>query len=146
MKDFGQGVGFDTSARRAQVADDERKTIQAALRRTFAPEFVNRIDEVVMFSPLEREDVERIIDIELREILSRVEALGYRMTVSQAARELIVQQGYDRQFGARPLKRALQTLVEDVVAQQIVAGAIAPGDAFTIDAAEGSTVLVKNAE
>ena len=99
-----------------------------------------------MFSPLEREDVERIIDIELREILSRVEALGYRMTVSQAARELIVQQGYDRQFGARPLKRALQTLVEDVVAQQIVAGAIAPGDAFTIDAAEGSTVLVKNAE
>ena len=146
VKDFGQGVGFDTSARRAQVADDERKTIQAALRRTFAPEFVNRIDEVVMFSPLEREDVERIIDIELREILSRVEALGYRMTVSQAARELIVQQGYDRQFGARPLKRALQTLVEDVVAQQIVAGAIAPGDAFTIDAAEGTTVLVKNVE
>ena len=146
VKDFGQGVGFDTSARRAQVADDERKTIQAALRRTFAPEFVNRIDEVVMFSPLEREDVERIIDIELREILSRVETLGYRMTVSQAARELIVQQGYDRQFGARPLKRALQTLVEDVVAQQIVAGAIAPGDAFTIDAAEGSTVLVKNVQ
>ena len=145
LKDFGQGVGFDTQARRSQVGDNERKTIEAALRRTFAPEFVNRIDEVVTFNPLEKQDMQRIIGIELAGLFARVEAMGYRGEVSPAARELIVEQGYDRQYGARPLKRALQTLVEDVVAQQIVAGGIVPGDGFVIEAApEGkSTVLVK---
>ena len=145
LKDFGQGIGFDTQARRAQARDDERRTVEAALRRTFAPEFVNRIDEIVTFNALTRQDVERIIEIELSGLLSRMQAAGYRGDVSQKARALIVERGYDRQYGARPLKRALQTLVEDVVAQQIVSGEIVPGDTFCIDASSdgATTVLVK---
>lgn len=145
IKDFGQGVGFDTRARRSQIAQDERRTVEAALRRTFAPEFVNRIDEVVTFNALSREDMHRIIDIELSGLLSRMQAMGYRAEVSEKARALIVDRGYDRQYGARPLKRALQTLVEDVVAQHIVAGDIAPGGGFRIDVSPSGTTtqLVK---
>ncbi len=145
LKDFGQGVGFDTRARQSQASENERKTIEAALKKTFAPEFVNRIDEVVTFNALTKEDMHRIIDIELEGLYRRIGTMGYSAEVSPAARELIISRGYDRQYGARPLKRALQMLVEDVVAQQIVTEGILPGDSFTIDvSADGqSTILVK---
>ena len=144
LKDFGQGIGFDTHARQSQVVDNERKLIEGALKRTFAPEFINRIDEVVTFNPLEKADMERIIDIELNGFLSRIEALGYRAVISPAARELIVARGYDRQYGARPLKRALQTLVEDVIAQAIVSGQLKEGESLSIDVSGdgASTVLL----
>ena len=123
---------------------NERRIIEAALKRTFAPEFVNRIDEVVVFDPLEKYHIEQIIEIELKKLFDRVGAMGYRIDITDRAKELIVSQGYDKQYGARPLKRAVQRFVEDVVAEEIINGRLKHGDSFMIDSSQDgkSTLLV----
>ena len=144
LKDFGQGIGFGTHAREEQASMNERRIIEAALKRTFAPEFVNRIDEVVVFNPLEKYHIEQIIEIELKKLFDRVGAMGYRIDITDRAKELIVSQGYDKQYGARPLKRAVQRFVEDVVAEEIINGRLKHGDSFMIDSSQDgkSTLLV----
>ena len=117
LKDFGGGVGFNTG----EVSKEQAHgVISKALNRAFSPEFLNRIDDIVMFDQLEREDIFRIIDIELRDFYSRVEKLGYSMTLSDEAKEFIASKGYDRNFGARPLKRAIQKYLEDELAELLL--------------------------
>ena len=128
LKDFGQGVGFGTSAREAQAADNAKSIIENALKKAFAPEFLNRIDDVVVFNTLEKEDIDKIIDIELEKLLLRIQNLGYKLTISKTAKNYIAEKGFDKQYGARPLKRAIQKYVEDLLAEEIINSSLKEGD------------------
>ncbi|RUA24931.1 MAG: ATP-dependent Clp protease ATP-binding subunit [Bacteroidetes bacterium] len=133
LKDFGTGVGFSTASRKAARVSDARSVINNALKKAFAPEFLNRIDDVVMFDPLEREDIHKIIDIELKGLYKRIVDLGYTMKVSAKAKDFIVDKGWDAQFGARPLKRAIQKYIEDELAEEIIKTNLNEGDVIHID-------------
>jgi ATP-dependent Clp protease ATP-binding subunit ClpC len=149
LKDFGQGVGFGTAAKIAQADDNSKSIIENALKKTFAPEFLNRIDDVIVFNSLEKEDINLIIEIELKKLYSRVNELGYQLKLSDNAKAFIADKGFDRQFGARPLKRAIQKYVEDALAEEIITSKISSGDEIFMDIEEGSqelTVKVHKAE
>jgi ATP-dependent Clp protease ATP-binding subunit ClpC len=141
LKDFGQGVGFGTSAKIAQADDHAKSVIENALKKTFAPEFLNRIDDVIVFNPLEKEHIDLIIEIELKKLLARVTEMGYNLQLSQEAKNFIADKGFDKQFGARPLKRAIQKYVEDAMAEEIVNSNLDEGDSIALDLAENGTEL-----
>lgn len=103
------------------------------MRRTFAPEFLNRVDDVVMFNSLEKTDIHKIIDIELRNVFKRVEEMGYRLELTAKAKDFIAEKGWDEQYGARPLKRAIQQYVEDELAEKIITSDMHIGDVISID-------------
>lgn len=133
LKDFGQGIGFGTSAKTAQANAYEKSVIENALKKVFAPEFLNRIDDVITFNALEKEDIFRIIDIELSKLYGRIKDLGYHIELSENARNFIAEKGYDKQYGARPLNRAIQKYVEDLLAEEIVSEKIKQGDTVYFD-------------
>ncbi len=133
LKDFGQGVGFSTSSKVSQSAEFTRSVIENALKKAFAPEFLNRIDDVIIFDSLDRDDIHKIIDIELSHLYDRIKAMGYKIVITPEAKDFIVEKGWDSQFGARPLKRAIQKYVEDLLAEEIIKTKIAPDDLITID-------------
>jgi len=133
LKDFGQGVGFATSAKQASTSEHARSVIENALKKAFAPEFLNRIDDVVIFDSLEREDIHKIIDIELKHLYERVIKMGYRINITEAAKDFIAEKGWDAQFGARPLKRAIQKYIEDALAEEIIKTKIKPDDMILVD-------------
>ena len=133
LKDFGTGIGFGTASQKAQEDDNARSVIENALKKSFAPEFLNRIDDVVIFNALEKEDINKIIDIELEKLLTRIEGLGYILTLTESAKNYIAEKGFDKQYGARPLKRAIQKFVEDALAEEIVASHLQEGDHIKID-------------
>jgi ATP-dependent Clp protease ATP-binding subunit ClpC len=133
LKDFGQGVGFGTSARASQADDNARSVIENALKKAFAPEFLNRIDDVVMFNALEKEHIDKIIDIELKQLFNRIKDLGYTLKLSKKAKDYIAEKGFDKQYGARPLKRAIQKYVEDALAEEIINSKISEGDVIVMD-------------
>jgi len=133
LKEFGQGVGFGTQAKLDSADDYSHSVIENALKRTFAPEFLNRIDDVVMFNSLKREDIHKIIDIELRNIFKRVEEMGYTLELTEKAKDFIAEKGWDDQFGARPLKRAIQKYVEDALAEELIMNPMTPGSKINID-------------
>jgi ATP-dependent Clp protease ATP-binding subunit ClpC len=148
LKDFGQGVGFGTAAKVAQADDNSKSIIENALKKTFAPEFLNRIDDVIVFNALEKHDIDLIIEIELKKLYLRVSELGYNLNLSDKAKSFIAEKGFDRQFGARPLKRAIQKYVEDALAEEIITSKIASGDDIFMDIEEGAqelTVQIKKA-
>ena len=142
LKEFGQGVGFSTR----KTADEENEyakfVIQKALKRAFAPEFLNRVDDVVIFNPLEKSHIEQIIDIELQGLYERVETLKYKLVITEAAKNFIADKGFDPQFGARPLKRAIQKYLEDEMAEAIIGNVINEGDTITIDLDETKEKIV----
>lgn len=131
LKDFGRGVGF--SASQGLDVEHSRGILTKALNKTFSPEFLNRIDDIVIFDQLEKESIEQIIDIELRTFYKRMNELGYQIDISQEAKDFLVEKGYDVQFGARPLKRAIQNYIEDEIAEQVLSAKIK----------EGNTILFK---
>ena len=133
LKDFGQGVGFSTSAKKSSKATHATGVIENALKRAFAPEFLNRIDDVVIFDSLEREDIHKIIDIELSHLYKRIDEMEYKITVSDKAKDYIIEKGWDEQFGARPLKRAIQKYIEDQLAEEIIKSSIHAGDTIVVD-------------
>ncbi|QJP34976.1 ATP-dependent Clp protease ATP-binding subunit [Nonlabens sp. Ci31] len=133
LKDFGSGVGFGTAARKLAEGDNASSVIQAALKKTFAPEFLNRIDDVIVFNALEREDIYKIIDIELAKLFSRIKDLGYELTLSDEAKNYIVDKGFDKEYGARPLKRAIQKYIEDTLAEEIVNSQLQEGDTIFME-------------
>ena len=133
LKDFGSGVGFGTTARDQGKDDIEKGVIQSALKKAFAPEFLNRIDDVVLFNSLKREDIHLIIDIELKGLFERVKDLGYSINLSDKAKDFIADEGFDEAFGARPLARALQKLIEDPLAERIIGKQLTEGDAVNIE-------------
>src|SRR5690606_31175335 len=103
------------------------------LKKAFAPEFLNRIDDVVVFNPLEKEDIHKIIDIELEKLYQRIDGLGYQLKLTDAAKDYIADKGFDRQYGARPLKRAIQKYIEDALAEEIITSKISEGDQIEMD-------------
>ncbi len=133
LKDFGQGVGFNTMAKKTAKANYAQSVIESALKKAFAPEFLNRIDDVVIFDPLEIEAIHKIIDIELKGLYERIGDLGYEIEVSKKAKDFIVEKGWDEQYGARPLKRAIQKYVEDPLAEEIIRTKLGPGDSIKVD-------------
>ena len=141
LKDFGTGVGFGTSAQKSQATDHAKGIIENALKKAFAPEFLNRIDDVVVFNTLEKEDIDKIIDIELEKLLLRIKELGYTLKLSKKARNFIVDKGFDKQYGARPLKRAIQKYIEDALAEEIITSKIHEGDIISMDLEKDATEL-----
>ncbi len=133
LKDFGQGVGFGTSAKKAQADEHAKGIIQNALKKSFAPEFLNRIDDVIVFKALERDSIHKIIDIELDKLYSRIKELDYNLTLTESAKDYIADKGFDKQYGARPLKRAIQKYVEDALAEKIVNSKLREGDSIIMD-------------
>lgn len=138
LKEFGRGVGFNTGGAFGSALDEKdkayaRSIIQKSLSRQFAPEFLNRLDEIITFDQLDPSSIRRIIDLELIGLHRRVEALGYRLCITEQAKEFVATKGYDVQFGARPLKRAIQTYIEDLLAEQILAASLPPGSTLSID-------------
>jgi ATP-dependent Clp protease ATP-binding subunit ClpC len=135
LKDFGRGVGFTVSTG-PDEKEFSRGVIQKALNRAFAPEFLNRVDDIIMFDQLEKATIYRIIDIELAGFYKRVQALGYTLEISDKAKEFIASKGYDVQFGARPLKRAIQRYFEDPIAEAIIKLQVKTGQKLLIGLSE----------
>ncbi|MDM9632475.1 ATP-dependent Clp protease ATP-binding subunit [Robiginitalea aurantiaca] len=133
LKDFGQGVGFGTSAKKSQADSHQKSVIENALKKAFAPEFLNRIDDVMVFNPLEREDIHKIIDIELKKLYERIRDIGYELKLSDEAKDYISEKGFDKEYGARPLKRAIQKYIEDALAEEIVNSKLQEGDSIAMD-------------
>ena len=146
VKDFGTGVGFETSNIKSQAGDIEKGVIEGALKKTFAPEFLNRIDDIVIFNALEKEHIGQIVEIELVKLTHRIEKLGYTISFTKAAKVFLSKKGYDKKYGARPLNRAIQKYVEDLLAENVVNSSIQEGDNVTIDhKKDAETLLIKTA-
>ena len=133
LKDFGQGVGFSTASKQSNASEHVRSVIENALKKSFAPEFINRIDDIIIFDNLEREDIHKIIEIELRHLYGRVKMLNYSIEVTEKAKDFILEKGWDPQFGARPLKRAIQKYIEDSLAEEIIRSGMKAGDNIIVD-------------
>jgi len=133
LKDFGKGVGFNIDSSLEMDMEYSRGVIQKALNRTFSPEFLNRVDEIVMFDQLNKETIKKIIDLELKGLFSRVTSLGYNIELSPEAKDFIAEKGYDVQFGARPLKRAIQRYLEDELADIVLSGEVHEGDTIFME-------------
>ena len=149
LKDFGAGVGFGTSSKVAQADAHAKGIIEGALKKSFAPEFLNRIDDIVIFNSLERDDIHSIIDIELDKLLNRISDLGYTLNLSSKAKDYIADKGFDKKYGARPLKRAIQKYIEDALAEEIVNSKLAEGDTIAMDLDEKKnelTIKIKKAK
>ncbi|MFT5103137.1 MAG: ATP-dependent Clp protease ATP-binding subunit ClpC [Candidatus Latescibacterota bacterium] len=133
LQDFGQGVGFGTSAKADQVDSNAKNIIENALKKAFAPEFLNRVDDVMVFNSLDRDDIHKIIDIELDQLFARIEDLGYKLILTKTAKDYIADKGFDKDYGARPLKRAIQKYIEDALAEEIINSNLQEGDTITMD-------------
>ena len=137
LKDFGRGVGFNSGTSSALMLNEQdkehaRQIVQKALSKQFSPEFLNRLDEIITFDQLDLEAIKKIIDVELKGLYKRIEALGYTVDLSEEARQFVAEKGYDVQFGARPLKRAIQNYIEDGISELIVNGDLKPGTTIHI--------------
>ena len=141
LQDFGQGVGFGTSAKESQADANAKSVIENALKKTFAPEFLNRVDDVMVFNPLEREHIHAIIDIELEKLYERISDIGYKLTLSDKAKDYIADKGFDKDYGARPLKRAIQKYIEDALAEEIINSNLQEGDSIAMDLDEKKNEL-----
>lgn len=140
LKDFGDGVGFGTNAKKTNTDARARSTIESALKKAFAPEFLNRIDDIIIFNSLEKEDIKKIIDLELNKLYSRLDKLGYKVQLTDEAKDFIAEKGWDKDFGARPLKRAIQKYIEDLLAEMLVNKQMKEGQSITLklnDAKDG---------
>ncbi len=133
LKEFGSGVGFSTEAKKSNLDDHTKGVLENSLKKTFAPEFLNRIDDVILFNSLSKKDIHSIIDIELDKLLNRVDKIGFKLKITDAAKEFISNKGFDSDYGARPLKRAIQKYIEDALASEIVNNKIVENDKVTID-------------
>ncbi|MCE2994816.1 MAG: ATP-dependent Clp protease ATP-binding subunit [Cyclobacteriaceae bacterium] len=149
LKDFGSGIGFATKANRENEEEVMKSTIQNALKRAFSPEFLNRLDDVIVFNSLQREHIHQIIDITLGKLFERILSLGYTVELTEKAKDFLADKGYDQQFGARPLNRAIQKYLEDPVAEEILKGEITEGGTIQADyegTGDALTVKVKKAK
>ncbi len=141
LKDFGAGIGFATKSKQESVDDVMRSTIQNALKKVFSPEFLNRLDDVIIFNSLQKEHIHQIIDITLKRLFSRMATLGYSIELTDAAKDFLADKGYDPQYGARPLNRAIQKYLEDIVAEEILKGDLGEGSILLADHEAGTDSL-----
>jgi ATP-dependent Clp protease ATP-binding subunit ClpC len=133
LKDFGSGVGFMTKSREAAIDDDSKSVIDKQLKKTFSPEFLNRIDDIITFNSLSKEDINKIIDIELEQLVERVNTLEYDLDITQELKNYIVEKGYSSEYGARPLKRAIQKYIEDMLTDEIITSNPEKGTTLSMD-------------
>jgi len=141
LKDFGAGIGFANRAKADNMDEIMKSTIQSALKKAFSPEFLNRLDDVVVFNSLSKEDIFKIIDISLGKLFHRITDLGYKIELTEKAKEFLANKGYDHQYGARPLNRAIQKYLEDAIAEEILKGDLSEGDVITADYTDEATEL-----
>jgi len=141
LQDFGAGIGFGTKARQDNQDELTKSTITNALKKTFSPEFLNRLDDVIVFNSLSKPDIHKIIDISLGKLLARIQTLGYRVELTEKAKDFVAEKGYDPKFGARPLNRAIQKYIEDPIAEEILKAQLLHGDTITADFEEGKEEL-----
>ena len=141
VKDFGRGLGFETASQKAQSSDIEKGVIEKELKKTFSPEFLNRIDDIVIFNSLDQKDIRKIVDIELKDLILRIEKLGYQISISENAKDFLSEKGFDIKYGARPLNRAIQKHVEDLVAENVVNDSLKEGDQIVISLNEEDKAL-----
>ncbi len=142
LKDFGDGVGFGTSAKSSNSDSRARSTIEKALKKAFAPEFLNRIDDIIIFNSLSKEDISKIIDLELSKLYQRLEKLNYKVELADDAKEFLAEKGWDKDFGARPLKRAIQKYIEDLLAEMLVNKQLSEGETVVLKLNEAKDFLV----
>ena len=142
VKDFGNGVGFGTEAMKSQEEKNIKSTIEKSLKKAFSPEFLNRVDEIVVFNSLEKDDIKKIINIELKKLKNRLKDLGYEINITAKATNFLCEKGFDKKYGARPLKRAIQNYVEDLIAEEIVKSNIKEGSKIKIDCNKSSSELI----
>jgi len=141
ISEFGLGVGFETNSTKNQASDIEKKVIKKALKHTFSPEFLNRVDECVIFNSLTLDDINKIVDIELLSLIERVNKLGYNLAISKKAKDFICEKGFDEKNGARPLNRMIQKYIEDLIAKNLVSNKIKTGDNLLVDYKSNSNEL-----
>jgi ATP-dependent Clp protease ATP-binding subunit ClpC len=142
LKDFGAGIGFANRSKSENMDEIMKSTIQSALKKAFSPEFLNRLDDVVVFNSLSKEDIFKIIDISLGKLFRRITEMGYSIALTEKAKEFLAEKGYDQQYGARPLNRAIQKYLEDAIAEEILKGDLTEGDVITADSSEEGTELM----
>ncbi len=142
LKDFGAGIGFATQSKQQNMDEVMRSTIQSALKKTFSPEFLNRLDDVIVFNSLDRKHIHKIIELTLKILFNRITDLGYQVKLTGKAKDFLAEKGYDPQFGARPLNRAIQKYLEDAVAEEILKGDAEEGDTIIADHKEGAEELI----
>ena len=141
LSEFGTGMGFNTESRQAAQAADSRRVVENAVRKQFAPEFLNRIDDIIVFNPLDREAIHRIIDIELEHTILRLKEMGISVSMTEESKNFLVDNGWNAQYGARPLKRAIQRYVEDLLSDEIISGNVRSGDNMEIIVNEDKSAL-----
>ena len=141
VKDFGRGLGFETAAQKAQSSDIEKGVIEKELKKTFSPEFLNRIDDIVIFNSLEQKDIRKIVDIELKDLILRIQKLGYEIEITEDAKGFLSEEGFDSKYGARPLNRAIQKHVEDLIAEHVVNNSLKEGDQIIVNRNKEGKVL-----
>lgn len=132
LSDYGTGIGFASAARLAEQDSARKATIEKSLKKAFSPEFLNRIDDIVYFNSLQRQDIHRIIDLELGQLFSRVQAMGYNISIDEKAKDFLLDKGWDERYGARPLKRAIQRYINDDLAEALLRSDIQPGFSITV--------------
>jgi ATP-dependent Clp protease ATP-binding subunit ClpC len=141
LKDFGSGIGFSTKSKVDNLDEYAKTTIQNALKKAFAPEFINRLDDIIVFNSLERQAIHQIIDLMLTKLKNRLANLGFEVELTEKAKDFMAEKGYDPQYGARPLNRAIQKYLEDALAEEILKGALAEGEYIVADFEEGADAL-----
>ncbi|TAH21211.1 MAG: ATP-dependent Clp protease ATP-binding subunit [Cytophagales bacterium] len=141
LKDFGLGIGFNTQTKRNSADEMTKTTIQNALKKTFSPEFLNRLDDVIVFNSLSREHIHQIIDLSLGKLFGRINNLGFKIQLTESAKDFLAEKGYDSQYGARPLNRAIQKYLEDPIAEELIKGEMLMGDTILADFVEGEEGL-----
>ena len=152
LKDFARGVGFTAAGAGIGLASDDkdkeyaRSIIQKALSKQFSPEFLNRLDEIITFDQLDINAIRQIINVELKGLLSRIEGLGYKVELTDEAKDMVAKKGYDVQFGARPLKRAIQNYIEDGLSELIINGDLKADDKILISKKPDKEELAFNVE
>jgi len=142
LKDFGQGVGFGTASKKEQADANAKSVIENALKKSFAPEFLNRIDDTIVFRNLDKEDIMQIISIEIKDLYKNLEENKMDLILDQSAKEFLVDKGYDEKYGARPLRRAIQKYIEDPLAEEILRGSFKEGTKIVAKHVEGADDLV----
>jgi ATP-dependent Clp protease ATP-binding subunit ClpC len=141
LKDFGTGVGFATSNKVLSQESESKQVIESALKKFFSPEFLNRVDDIIVFNSLEKPDIIKILDIQMKKMLKRIEDLGYKIELSEEAKDFIADQGFDSKFGARPLYRAIQKYLEDPLAEEILKGEVVEGSTIQIELDKENNLL-----
>ena len=150
LKDFGRGVGFQAGGLTGISANEKdkeyaRSIVQKSLQKQFAPEFLNRLDEIITFDQLDLQAIKQIVDIELKGLVSRIEGLGYHLQVTEEAKEFVANKGYDVQYGARPLKRAIQNHIEDGVCEMLLDGTLLANDTILVEKADDTQLRLRKA-